>query len=91
MEAKGFLNNEKGMSLIEVLIAGVIFAFVLLSFGYMFALGQGLTGSGGDRRFALAYSQESMEELEARGFTTIESDLTNNTLGYGWTYDAGTM
>ncbi len=90
-KACGYLNSEKGMGLIEVLIAGVIFVFVLISFGYMFAVGQGLSGGGGDRRFALAYSQESMEELEALGFNAVEDDLTNDALGYGWTYDGGSL
>ncbi len=72
-----FLRNEKGLSLIEVIIASVIFAFALVAYGYMFALGQGMTNAGGDGRLALTYAQESMERLEARGFAWVEADLVN--------------
>ena len=79
------IDNEKGLSLIEVIISAVIFAFVLLSFGYMFAIGQGLVGSEGDRRLALAYAQETTEVLAARGFNWLENDvLSLNQNPYSW-------
>ncbi len=79
------LKSEKGMSLIEVLIAGVIFAFVLISFGYMFAVAQGLLGGEGERRMALTLAQEGLETRQAAaattaGFVTLEGLVAGGTI-----------
>ena len=85
-----FLRNEKGLSLIEVIIAAAIFAFTLISYGYMFAIGQGLANSGGERRVALSYAQETMERFKSMGFSEIQMDIANAaTSTYGWNYVVG--
>lgn len=77
--------GDKGVGLIEVMIASVIFAFVMLSFSYMFALGRGIVGTGVDRRMALDFAQESMEFLKSRGFTWVEADVGAGGTGpYTW-------
>ena len=72
------LAGEKGLTLIEVLIAGSIFAFVLLSFGYLFAIAQGLLGGESERRMAAALANEAIEVQTATaatssGFASLES------------------
>ncbi|MBI5787375.1 MAG: prepilin-type N-terminal cleavage/methylation domain-containing protein [Candidatus Schekmanbacteria bacterium] len=82
----GLLYNQAGLGLIEVLVAAVIFAFVLLSFGYMYAVGQGMIGSNGDRRMAVTFAVETTEEIKGRGFDWLATELATAQAGQANTY-----
>jgi len=57
-------ENEKGVTLVEVIVSTLILSFVLLATGYMFVLGRNNINSYGDERTALTVAVREMEDLK---------------------------
>lgn len=65
------LSDKRGVALLEVLIAGVIFAITIIGLAYMFSSGQSFVVAHGDESVALYLGQQKIEELTVAGFSTV--------------------
>lgn len=63
------LRNERGLSLLEVLIAIIILAVALTSISYFFSQARGNIEVTGRMRCGLALAQDKMEELKDLGYS----------------------
>jgi Tfp pilus assembly protein PilV len=77
MQRAGGYKSEAGFSLIEVLVAGVVFAFMAVAFAATFVNGRLLVVNGGARRQALTLAQNRMEEIKLNDFATLEGMVGN--------------
>ncbi|TMF31927.1 MAG: hypothetical protein E6I30_11315, partial [Chloroflexi bacterium] len=68
------LADERGIALLEVLIAGVILSVVTLGLALMFSLGQSSVVAEGGERIALYLAQKRMEELRTMGLASAASE-----------------
>jgi len=68
------LSSRRGVSLVEVMVAAVIFAIVSLAVVEFFYLGRAYIREMGLRRTALALAQQKLEQLRATAFEA--ADLT---------------
>ena len=68
------LRDERGLSLLEVLIAIIILAVALTSISYFFSQARGNIEVTGRMRCGLALAQDKMEELKDLGYS--HDDLT---------------
>jgi prepilin-type N-terminal cleavage/methylation domain-containing protein len=68
------LRGERGLSLLEVLIAIIILALALTSISYFFSQARGNIEVCGHMRCGLALAQDKMEELKDLGYS--HDDLT---------------
>ncbi len=65
--------TDKGLSLIEVLIAAVLFGLVSLAFGHTLISSRLFVASCVDKRQAVCLAQQRLEELKAQGFDAVET------------------
>jgi len=68
------VNSEKGVSLIELLIAFTILAIVVLGFNAMFLSGFKGIRNARDYSIALNLSREKMEEVKDKNYNDVSSD-----------------
>ena len=68
------VNSEKGVSLIELLIAFTILAIVVLGFNAMFLSGFKGIRTSRDYSIALNLSREKMEEVKDKNYNDVSSD-----------------
>ncbi len=71
------IKPEAGFTLIETLIATIIFALVVLAFGTTYVNGKLLVANQGARRQALLLAQSRLEELKLNDFTTLAGQVGN--------------
>lgn len=69
------LKSESGFTLVEVLVAIVMFAIVMVFMAKMYAVSTIYVAKQGDRRQATALARETMEQYIALEFSTVESPL----------------
>ncbi len=69
------LDGESGFTLVEVLVAIVMFAIVMIFMAKMYAVGTIFVAKQGDRRQATSLARETMEQYVALEFSTVESPL----------------
>lgn len=60
-------QDERGLTLIEVLIATVLVAIVGVGVALMFSTGQRMVADEGDNRVALGLAQQKVEQLRMQG------------------------
>jgi prepilin-type N-terminal cleavage/methylation domain-containing protein len=73
-QRKRILTSQRGVSLVEILVAAIIFAIVSLAVVEFFYLGRAYIREMGLRRSSLALAQQKIEQLRATSFTA--TDLT---------------
>jgi|GEM_PF-3522320 len=66
------LRDERGLSLLEVLIAIIILAVALTSISYFFSQARGNIEVCGHMRSGLALAQDKMEELKDLGYSHLD-------------------
>ena len=71
------LRDERGLSLLEILIAIIILAVALTSISYFFSQARGNIEICGHMRCGLALAQDKMEELKDLGYS--HPDLSEGT------------
>src|SRR3989441_12225308 len=76
------LASERGIALLEVLIAGVILSVVTLGLALMFSLGQSSVVAEGGERIALYLAQKRMEELRTMGLASAASEPEQGIPGF---------
>jgi len=85
------LKGEKGFSLVEVCVAMVVFAIIMVFMAKMYGVGTTYTVKQGDRRKATFLAKEALEGIIGQGFSqvetnyTIPSTVTNTLTGSGYT------
>ena len=82
----GPIRGEGGFTLVEVIVAIVMFAVMVIYLGQIYANSTSYVVKQGDRRKATFLAQEKLEEISAMDFSTVEamSDTTENDAGgYG--------
>ena len=62
------LNGQRGVALLEVLIAGVILGIAVIGLASMFSVGQTFIVSEGDERAAIFLAQQKIETLRRLEF-----------------------
>ncbi len=68
----GQLKTEAGFTLIEALVASVLFALVALAFAYTYISSRTFTANSGGRRQAVVLAQQQMETLNPQLFAAVE-------------------
>ncbi len=58
-----FLGSEKGLTLVEIIIATIILGIAVVSFSYLFGTAGGNIVKLGDQRVCLQLAQQEMEDL----------------------------
>lgn len=71
-------ESEAGFTLIEMLVASVIFAFVVAAFVATYTNARLLVVSEGARRQALILAQSRVEEIKLNAFVTLEGIVGND-------------
>ncbi len=66
------LRNQRGVFIVEVLVAGVVFAVAIMGLVHMFGWGQTFLVAQGDDRVALNLAQQQIESLRASGYAAAE-------------------
>jgi len=66
------LRNQRGVFIVEVLVAGVVLAISVIGLVLMFSWGQSFVVAQGDDRVALYLAQQRIESLRASGYTAVE-------------------
>ena len=73
------VTDERGIALLEVVIAGVILSVAMIGLALMFSLGMSFITAEGGERIAVFLAQQRMEELRAiglaRAFAEAERDI----------------
>ena len=72
---KSTLDRESGFTMVEILVAIVMFAIVMIFMAKIYAVGTIYVAKQGDRRQATALARETMEQYIALEFSTVESPL----------------
>ena len=67
----GGRHGERGLAILEVMIAGVILVIAIVGLALMFGEGQSYVVAEGDDRVAIALAQEKLEAVRALGFGCI--------------------
>ncbi len=67
------LENELGVTLVEVMVAGVLFLFISLAFIHSITTGQAMINSEGERRIAATLAQQKLEELRSEALQSKEN------------------
>ncbi len=75
--ARCALRDQRGVALLEVLMAGVILAIAIIGLAVMFSWGQSFVVAQGDDRLALNLAQQRIESLRAFGYTAAEALNSN--------------
>ena len=65
-------SNQRGVFIIEVLVAGVVFAIAVIGLVLMFSWGQTFVVAQGNDRVALYLAQQKIESLRASGYAAAE-------------------
>jgi type II secretory pathway pseudopilin PulG len=68
------IRREAGISLIEVMVAVIVFSIAIVFVGQMFWSGGSLVHSEGERRVALKMAEHKIEELKYAGYSSTGSD-----------------
>ncbi len=91
----GVIRNERGFSLMENMVALVIFSIVVIFLYQMLFSGRMLVETGGERRAALKLAELKMEELMYAGYGSqgVDADWTslNMTVGNHPTNDPSVL
>jgi prepilin-type N-terminal cleavage/methylation domain-containing protein len=69
------ISSRRGVSLVEVLVAAVIFAIVSLAVVEFFYLGRAYIREMGLRRTALALTQQKLEQLRGTAFEAADLSI----------------
>jgi Tfp pilus assembly protein PilV len=72
------LASQQGISLVEILVAAMIFAIVSLAVVEFFYLGRAYIREMGLRRTALALAQQKLEQLRAVAFEATDLAVGNH-------------
>jgi len=67
------LRDQRGVALLEVLIAGVVLGIAIIGLAILFSWGQAFVVAQGDNRVALHLAQQKIEQLRALGYSTVEA------------------
>ncbi len=68
------IQNERGFSLMENMVALVVFSIVIIFLYQMLFSGRMLVETGGERRMALKLAELKMEQLMDAGYTSQGAD-----------------
>ncbi len=71
--SKSLLGGQRGIALLEVLVAGVVLGIAVIGLASMFSSGQSFVVAQGDEWVALYLAQQKIEELTGAGFSTVSS------------------
>jgi len=74
-----FVCNQRGLSLVEVLVAAVVIAIAALGTAVLFATGQAYITAEGDNRTSLTLAQDRMERLRALGYAGLVGTAATGT------------
>ncbi len=74
------IRSQRGLTLLEVLVAGFIMMTVIIAFGTALFMGRGFIDKEGDRQRALAFAQQKIEELRSEVFNNIAPGEYNDNL-----------
>ncbi len=66
------LRGERGVAIIEALVAGVVLAIAAIGLAVLFSWGQSFVVAQGDNRVALYLAQQRIESLRASGYAAAE-------------------
>ena len=66
------LRGERGVAIIEALVAGVVLAIAAIGLAVLFSWGQSFVVAQGDNRVALYLAQQRIESLRASGYGAAE-------------------
>jgi Tfp pilus assembly protein PilV len=72
------LRSQRGISLVEILVAAFLFAIVVVALVEFYHWGRAQIVEVGLRRSGLALAQAKMEELRAASFTSTDLDIGNH-------------
>ncbi len=81
----GVIRNERGFSIMENMVALVIFSIVIIFLYQMLFSGRMLVETGGERRMALKLAEFKMEELKHAGYDSqgLDDDWTSLNMATG--------
>ncbi len=86
-----YITSQRGMTLIEILVAGFIITTVVIAIGTGLVMGRGAINNEGDAQQALAFAEQKIEELRSKGFENIipgdYSDNPEANLSRSWTIE----
>ncbi len=71
------LRDQRGVFIVEVLVAGVVFAIAVIGLVLMFGWGQTFVVAQGNDRVALYLAQQQIESLRASGYAAAEALNSN--------------
>ena len=71
------LRDQRGVALVEVLIAGIVVAIAAIGLAVMFSWGQAFVVAQGDGRVALYLAQQKIESLRASSYSAAEALNSN--------------
>jgi len=74
------LKSKKGTSLVEVMVAVLVFAIVVLACPFLFAFGRGEIKRQEHHRIAIELAAQKLEELRACNYNDIEQGDSNSVL-----------
>ena len=72
------LRGERGVAIIEALVAGVVLAVAAIGLAVLFSWGQSFVVAQGDNRVALYLAQQRIESLRASGYGATEVLKSND-------------
>lgn len=67
------INDQRGIALTEIIVAGVILATVVIGIALMFSRGKGDIDWQGERRIALTLAQDMIERIKAGSFDGVST------------------
>lgn len=78
------MNNERGFSLLETMIAMLIMLMILMSVAQLFGMSAAVNKAADDITQVTSLASEMIEQLKFRGYDglTAGGSLTANTTGY---------
>jgi type II secretory pathway pseudopilin PulG len=68
IRARKVLGDERGVTIIEALIAAVVVGIAAVGVAVMFASGQAFVSAEGDNRVAVSLAQQRVEQVRAYGY-----------------------
>ncbi len=71
------LRNQRGVVIVEVLVAGVVLGIAIVGLAVMFSWGQAFVVAQGDDRVALYLAQQKIESLRASSYSAAEALNSN--------------
>ena len=74
------IKSKKGTSLVEVMVAVLVFAIVVLACPFMFAFGRGEIKRQESHRIAVELAAQKLEALRACNYNDIEQGDSNSVL-----------